>query len=116
MSIWISCGGCAVGCSVAGENLVEPLVSLVDADVHAAGEKGVAALERVDQRGGGEPGATGSEVLQDELRQGDSLGEALEGEALKAQLAGPHLVEAPVDSVLLAVMGVHVAVGASRAA
>ena len=89
-----------------GEQLVEALVALAHADLHAAGHEGVAALEGVDQRGRGQPGAAVAEVLEDELLQGDAVGHALEGEGLDDQLVRPHLVEAAAEAVLLAVAGV----------
>ena len=58
----------------AGEELVELLVALVDADLHAAGQEAVAALEGVDQGRRGEPGATVAEVLEESFSRATPSG------------------------------------------
>jgi hypothetical protein len=116
MSICFSCGRCAVGGTAAGEDLVEALVALDDAGLHAAGDEGVPVGEGVHQRRRGQPGATVAEVLEHELLQGDAVRHALEGERLDDELVRPHLVEAATEAVLLTVLRVHVAVGAAGAA
>ena len=52
-----------------GQHPVELGVTLVDADLHAAGQPRVAALEAVDQRGACEPRAAVAEVLEPQRLQ-----------------------------------------------
>lgn len=56
--------------------------ALVDADVHAAGQHGVAAREGVAERDGVEAGASVTEILEGHRLQGDRVGRALPGEGL----------------------------------
>ena len=79
---------------------VQLRVALVDADLHAAAQPGVAALEAVDQRLGVQPGAAVAEVLERQGLQRDALRHALEGEGLHDPVRAD-LVEAAVEAVLL---------------
>ena len=100
-----------------GEQLVEALVALDDAGLHAAGDDGVAVLEAVARatwrRGGCGRRSSGSSVS---FSRATWSGIALEGEGLHDELGRPHLVEAAVEAVLLAVAAVDVAVLATGAA
>src|SRR3954454_171672 len=90
----------------------EALVALAQAALHAAGHEGVTPLERVDERGGLEPGPAVAEIDQAQGLERDRVGEALVGECLD-DAVGPHLVEAAVEGELLAAaVDVEVAVGA----
>src|SRR4051794_36620930 len=76
----------AAACSeLPGEQLVQPLVALLDAGLHAAGHERVAALEGVDQRRRDQSGAAVTEVLEHDLLQRDAVGHALEAERLDDQ-------------------------------
>src|SRR5829696_8518448 len=86
--------------SAIGQQPVELGVTLVDADLHAAGEPRVAALEAVGQRGRVQPGAAVAEVLEPQRLQGDAGRVALVGERLHEPVLA-HLGEAAVEAVLL---------------
>src|SRR5665811_1592817 len=51
----------------AGQQLVQALVALPDAGLHAAGDEGIAVGERVHQRGRRQPGPPPAEILQAQL-------------------------------------------------
>lgn len=54
----------------AGQRLVELFLALADAGLHAAGQEGVPRLERVHQRGRGQPHTAAAQVLKDEPLEG----------------------------------------------
>ena len=91
-------------------------MDLVDTFLHATGEERVAVFEAVDERRGDEARTTVAEILEHQPLERDAVGYALPGEGLHDQLRGPHLVEAAVEAVLLAVARVDVAIGATRPA
>src|SRR5690349_9091386 len=97
-----------------GEQPVELGVAVVHADLHAAGQPGVAALEAVDQRGGDQTGTAVAEVLEGERLERDALGRALEGEGLHEPVLAD-LVEGAVEAVLLALVDVGEAPAATGA-
>src|SRR5437763_80024 len=101
---------------LAGEQFVQALVALAHAVLHAAGDERVAGFKGVDQRGRRESGATVAEVLEDAAFEGHAVGKAFEREGLHDHLRRAHLVEAAVEAELVAVTGVHVAVGTAGAA
>src|SRR5262245_39421898 len=70
------------------EQLVELLVALADADVHAARHHAVPCLERVDQGRGRQARAPIAQVLELETLEGHAVGHALPREGLDDDLAG----------------------------
>src|SRR5262245_4066819 len=94
------------------EQLVELFVGLADAVLHAAGDHGVALLDRVADRLGDQAGAA-TEVLEGHGLQRHAVRLALVGERLHDAVDRPHLVEDAVEGVLAAVVAVDVAVRAA---
>src|SRR5690606_9252624 len=64
----------------AGEQLVELLVALVDADRQAGGQHRVAQLHRREDADGGDPGPAALERLEGQCLEGDRVGRAVPGE------------------------------------
>src|SRR5207248_8517231 len=89
--------------SAIGEHPVQLRVTLVDADLHAAAQPRVAAVEAVDQRLRPQPRAAVAQVLEPQRLQRDAVGIALEREGLHDTVR-PYLVEAAVERVLRAVV------------
>src|SRR5919112_2380180 len=97
-----------------GDHPIQLGVALVDPDLHAAAQPGVAALDAVDQRLRVQPGAAVAEVLERQGLQRDALRHALPGEGLHDAVRAD-LVEAPVEAVLLALVDVQEAPAAAGA-
>src|SRR3954452_19032674 len=95
--------------STFGEELVELLVALVHAGLHAAAEPGVAILERVDQGGRDQSRPAVAEVVQLEALERDRVRHPLPGEGLDDHLVRANLGEAAAEHVLLPVARAPVA-------
>src|SRR6185437_2516730 len=108
------CRSAAVSDGAIGEHPIQLGVALVDADLHATAQPGVAALDAVDQGLGVQPGAAVAEVLERHGLQRDALRHALPGEGLHDALRAD-LVEASVEAVLLAFVDVQEAPTAAGA-
>jgi hypothetical protein len=90
-------------CSSAVEEIVVSFVPFPDADIFAAGEESIAALEGVDQGRGGQPGSPVAQVLEHEALERNTVGEALECEGLDDQLRRADFVKAPAEPAFEAV-------------
>src|SRR4029079_15536121 len=98
-------GGAGAGVlrSEGAEQLVELLVALDHAVLHAAGHEGVAVLEAVDQGDRDDPAAAAAEVLERGGLQRDAVREAFVGEGLHETVVRTDVVEGPEEVVLDAV-------------
>ena len=85
------------------KKVVEALVALADAVLHAAGDERVAGLEESTSDVAVSRVRPSPRSSNDERLEGDAVGHALEGEGLHDQLGGAHLVEAAVEAELVAV-------------
>src|SRR6188472_2058521 len=95
-----------------GQHPVDRGVPVVDADLHAAAQPGVATLEGVAEGERVQAGVTISEVLEGQRLQRDVVGHALPGERLDDAVATDG-VEAAAESLLVVVAAVEEAERAS---
>jgi ATP-binding cassette subfamily B protein len=100
--------------SALGQGLVQAFVALDDALLHPGRDERITSGERVDERGGGQPGAAVTQVLEDEPSQRHAVRHALVSERLDDQLPWADLVEAAPEGMgALVVPALDEAVGAA---